>query len=62
MKTIKTYTTQLKAELAKLSLEHAGIPSMIVGIDVGVEGGASGVQLLVPGDCAKAAQKLLDSA
>ena len=48
MRTIRAYTTQLAAELARLPLEHAGIPTMIVGIDVGMEGGAAGVQLLVP--------------
>jgi hypothetical protein len=62
MRTIKTYTTKLEAELARLPLERAGIPSMIVGIDAGMEGGAAGVQLLVPEDCTKEALTLLGDA
>ena len=62
MRAIRAYTTQLAAELARLPLEHAGIPTMIVGIDVGMVGGAAGVQLLVPEDCTEAALKLLDNA
>jgi hypothetical protein len=62
MRTIRTYTTNFAAELATLPLERAGIPSMVVGIDVGMEGGAAGVQLLVPDECTEAALALLDDA
>jgi hypothetical protein len=62
MKTIRTYATKLDAEVARIPLERAGIPSMVVGIDVGMEGGAAGVQLLVPEERAKAALALLDEA
>jgi hypothetical protein len=62
MITIRTYTTKLEAEVARLPLEGAGIPSTVVGIDVGMEGGAAGVQLLVPEECAEAALALLDDA
>jgi hypothetical protein len=36
MKTIRTYATKLDAEVARIPLERAGIPSMVVGIDVGM--------------------------
>ena len=62
MKTIRTYATKLDAEVARIPLERAGIPSMIVGIDAGMEGGAAGVQLLVPEDCTKVALTLLGDA
>jgi hypothetical protein len=60
MRAIRTYTTNLEAELARLPLERAGIPSMVVGIDLGMEGGAGGVQLLVAEECTEAALTLLD--
>jgi hypothetical protein len=62
MRTIRTYATKLDAEVARIPLERAGIPSMVVGIDVGMEGGAAGVQLLVPEERTKAALALLDEA
>ena len=62
MRAIRTCTTKLEAELTRLPLEHAGIPSMVVGIDLGMEGGAAGVRLLVSEDCTKAALRLLDDA
>ena len=33
-----------------MALEAAGVPSLVVGIGVGMEGGTAGVQLLVPDD------------
>lgn len=62
MKPIKSYPTKLAAELARLPLESAGIPSTVVGIEVGMEGGMAGVQLLVPDDYTTAALALLDDA
>lgn len=60
MKAIKRYSSNLEADLARLALEAAGIPAMVVGVGVGMEGGAQGVQLLVPDDCVEDAQKVLD--
>jgi len=50
MKTIKTYPTRVEADLARVALDAAGVPSVVVGIGVGVEGGAAGVQLCVEDD------------
>jgi hypothetical protein len=47
MKTIQTYNTQAEAELAKIALAAEDIPSLVVGVGVGMEGGMGGVQLLV---------------
>ena len=62
MKTIKTYSTSVEADLARLALEAAGIPSTVVGISVGMEGGVAGVQLLVPDDRVEAALIVLKDA
>ncbi len=59
MRTIKTYPTRVEADLARIALEAAGIPSVVVGIGVGMEGGAEGVQLLVSDDRVDAALNLL---
>ena len=59
MKAIKTYPTRIEADLAKIALDAAGVPSVVVGIGVGMEGGAAGVQLLVPDDCVEAALTVL---
>ena len=45
------YPTRVEADLARIALEVAGVPSTVaVGIGVSMEGGAAGVQLLVPDD------------
>jgi len=62
MKTIKTYPTRLEADIARIALEAAGIPAVVVGIGVGMEGGAAGVQLLVAEDRVEAALKVLGDA
>jgi len=62
MKTIKTYPTRVEADLARIALEAAGMPAVVVGIGVGMEGGVEGVQLLVPDDRVEAALKLLGDA
>lgn len=59
MKTIKKYPTSVEADLARLALDAAGIPSVVVGISVGMEGGDAGVQLLVPEDRVEEALTLL---
>jgi hypothetical protein len=50
MKSIKSYPTTVEADIARMALEAAGVPSVVVGIGAGMEGGAAGVQLLVPDD------------
>ena len=60
MTPIKTYPTRLEADIAKIALDAAGVPSVVVGIGVGMEGGMSGVQLLVPDDRVEAALTVLE--
>jgi hypothetical protein len=59
MKTVGTYSTRIEADVAKLALDGAGIPSVIVGVGVGMEGGVAGVQLLVPSEHFHEASTLL---
>ncbi len=59
MKTVKTYPTSLEADLARVTLEGAGIPAIVVGLGVGWEGGAQGVRLLVADESVEAALKVL---
>ena len=47
MKSIKTYNTQVEAELARIALDAEDISAVVVGVGVGMEGGMGGVQLLV---------------
>jgi hypothetical protein len=58
-KTIKTYPTRIEAEIARTALDAAGIPCLIVGVDVSMEGGAAGVQLRVPEDQVELAIEIL---
>lgn len=62
MKLIKSYPTTIEADLARIALEAAGIPAVVVGISAGMEGGLAGVQLLVPDDRVQAALSLLKDA
>ena len=62
MKSIKSYATRVEADLARLELNAAGIPSVVVGVGVSMEGGGAGVQLLVPEDHVEAALKVLGDA
>lgn len=59
MKSIKSYPTRVEADLARIALEADGIPAVVIGIGVGMEGGAAGVQLLVPDESVEAALKVL---
>jgi len=59
MKAIKTYPTSVEADLARIALDAADIPSVVVGVSLGMEGGGAGVQLLVPDDRVEAALTLL---
>jgi len=60
MKTVKTYSTRVEADLARIALDAAGVPSVVVGIEAAFEGGAGGVQLLVPDEYAETARKVLE--
>ena len=55
MKTIRAYPLESEADLARIALEGAGIPAMVVGVDIGMKSGA----LLVPEDRVDAALKVL---
>jgi hypothetical protein len=59
MQAIKTYPTTVEAELAKIALDAADVPSVVVGTGVTMEGGLAGVQLLVPDDHVEAALEVL---
>lgn len=50
MTPIKTYSSRSEADLASIELGAAGIVATIVGIGVGMEGGAEGVRLMVEDD------------
>lgn len=58
MDAIRTYSTRLEADLARIALEGADIPAVVVGVDVGFSG-IGGVQLLVPEDRVAAAEEVL---
>ncbi|HTB86727.1 MAG TPA: DUF2007 domain-containing protein [Steroidobacteraceae bacterium] len=60
MRTVKTYSTRVDAEVAKITLAAAGIPAVVVGVGTDLEGGASGVQLLVADENAEEALKVLE--
>ena len=59
VKVIKTYSTRLDADLAKIALAAADVPAVVVGVGSELEGGSSGVQLLVPEESVEAALKVL---
>lgn len=60
MQTVRTYSMQFEADLARIALEGAGIPAVVVGVDLGMRGGVGGVQLLVPEDRIEAALEVLE--
>jgi hypothetical protein len=62
MKTVKTYSTRVDAEVAKIALAAAGVPAVVVGLGADLEGGTGGVQLLVPDESVDAALKVLERA
>jgi hypothetical protein len=62
MKIIKSYPTRVEADLARMALEAVDVPSVVVGLGVGMEGGTAGVQLLVPDDHVQAALNVLGDA
>jgi len=61
MTTVGHYASRLDAEIAKLTLECEGISTQVVGIGVGMEGGMSGVQLMVPDAQADKARALIET-
>ena len=62
MKSIKTYSTRIDADVARITLDAAGISSVVVGVGAGMEGGTGGVQLLVEDDRVEQALKVLGDA
>jgi hypothetical protein len=62
MKAIKSYATQVEADLDRIALEAAGIPGVVVGVGIAMEGGIQGVALLVPEDAAAEALQALERA
>ena len=60
MKVVKSYSTSVDAEVAKIALDAAGVPSTVVGIEVAMEGGTAGVQVLVPDEWVDEALKVLE--
>ena len=59
MKAVRSYSTRLEADLARIALEAANVPAVVVGIGAGMEGGAAGVRLLVPDEHVEEALKVL---
>lgn len=60
MKAIRSYSMQLEADLARIALEGADIPAVVVGVGISMDGGLGGVRLLVPEDRVAAALKVLE--
>jgi len=60
MKVVRSFPSRLDADLAKITLDAAGVPSLVVGTGLEFEGGANGVQLLVPDEWVAAAGAALD--
>jgi hypothetical protein len=60
MRVVRTFSSRLEADLAKIALDAAGVPALVVGTGVEFEGGANGVQLLVPDEWVTAATAALD--
>jgi hypothetical protein len=60
MKVIKSYSTSVDAQVARIALDAAGVPSTVVGVDAAMEGGTAGVQLLVPDEWVDDALKVLE--
>ncbi len=48
MMVVKSYPTSVDAEVARIALDAAGVPSTVVGVEVAMEGGTADVQVLVP--------------
>ena len=57
MKTLRSYPLQSEAELARIALEGAQIPAVVVGVGIGMKSGV----LLVPEDRFDDARKVLEA-
>ncbi len=55
MRAIRTYSMQSEADVARIALEGANIPAVVVGVGIGMKGGV----LLVPEERVEAASKVL---
>lgn len=62
MKTVTTYPTRIEADIAKLVLDAADIPSVVIGVGAAMEGGIAGVKLQVPEDQVDRALEILEDA
>ena len=60
MKAIRRYSTRVEADLARIALEGADIPAVVVGVGVSMDGGMGGVQLLTPDEDVQAALRVLE--
>jgi Putative prokaryotic signal transducing protein len=60
MKTVKTYSTRVDADVAKIALAAAGVPAFVVGLGTDLEGGTGGVQLLVADENVEEALRVLE--
>ena len=60
MKAIRRYSWQFEADLERIALEGAGIPAVVVGVGMSMDGGVGGAQLLVPEDRVEAALEVLE--
>ena len=60
MKVVKTYSTRVDADVAKIALAAADVPSIVVGIGTELEGGTAGVQLLVRDEYVETALSILE--
>jgi len=61
MRIVRSFSSRLDADLARIALEAAGVPSVVVGTGAEFEGGANGVQLLVPDEWIAAATRALEA-
>jgi hypothetical protein len=59
MQVIKTYSTRMDADLARIALQAAGIEATVVGVGVAMQGGVASVRLFVAEDQVQAALEVL---
>jgi len=59
MTLLQSYPTRVEADLDRIALEAEGIPCVVVGVGITMEGGIAGVRLLVPSDKLEQAKSVL---
>jgi hypothetical protein len=59
MRVLNSYPTRVEADLDRIALEADGIPCLIHGVGLTMEGGIAGVQLLVPEELLERAKQIL---